>query len=101
MGLKENLIVNWENKTIEYQGKKMYIVKQFVYEKLEYLYAIDLETINNENIEVAFLYKVKDDVFEHVENDELFEKLVVKAGSECFNELMEKDIEQLQKEGKI
>ena len=101
MGIRESLIVDWENKTIEYQGKRMYIIKQFVYENKEYFYAIDLATVNNKNLEIAFLYKVKDDIFEHVEDEELFDKLVVKAGSECFNEILKHDIEQLQKEGKL
>lgn len=101
MGLRESLIVNWENKTIEYQGKKMYIVKQFMYENKEYLYAMDLATVNNKNLEIAFLYKVNNDIFGHVEDEELFDKLVVKAGSECFNEILRKDLEQLQKEGKL
>ena len=80
MGLRESLIVNWENKTIEYQGKKMYIVKQFMYENKEYLYAIDLETINKENLEIVFLYKMKDDIFAYVEEDDLFDKLIVTVG---------------------
>ena len=101
MGLRESLIVNWENKTIEYQGKKMYIVKQFMYENKEYLYAMDLATVNNKNLKIAFLYKVNNDIFGHVEDEELFDKLVVKAGSECFNEILRKDLEQLQKEGKL
>ena len=74
MGLRESLIVDWENKTIEYQGKRMYIIKQFVYENKEYFYAIDLATVNNKNLEIAFLYKVKDDIFAHVEDEELFDK---------------------------
>ena len=85
----------------EYQGKKMYIVKQFMYENKEYLYAMDLATVNNKNLEIAFLYKVNNDIFGHVEDEELFDKLVVKAGSECFNEILRKDLEQLQKEGKL
>ena len=101
MGIRESLIVDWENKTIEYQGKRMYIIKQFVYENKEYFYDIDLATVNNKNLEIAFLYKVKDDIFAHVEDEELFDKLVVKAGSECFNEILKHDIEQLQKEGKL
>ena len=101
MGLRESLIVDWENKTIQYQGKRMYIIKQFVYENKEYFYAIDLATINNKNLEIAFLYKVKDDIFAHVEDEGLFDKLVVKAGSACFNEIVKSDIEQLHKEGKI
>ena len=101
MGLRESLIVNWENKTIEYQGKKMYIVKQFMYENKEYLYAIDLETINKENLEIVFLYKMKDDIFAYVEEDDLFDKLIVKVGIECFTEILRKDLEQLQKEGKL
>lgn len=101
MGLKESLIVNWEDRTVKYQGKEMYIVKQFTYKNIEYLYALDLATIKNENIDVAFLYKKRDDIYAHVEDDKLFEELVVKAGSECITELVEGEMEELQKQGKL
>lgn len=101
MGIRESLIVDWEDKTLRYQGKDMYIVKQFEYKNVEYLYALDLATVKNENIEVAFLYKKRDDVFAHVDDDDLFDELVIKAGAECVAQLMKEDIENLQKQGII
>ena len=101
MGFREELTVDWEDKTIDYQGKKMYIIKVFHYENKEYLCAIDLSTIHNENLEVAFLYKVKASIFTHVDDNELFDKLVMTVGAECIGEMIKEDVQKLKKEGKI
>lgn len=101
MGFKEELTVDWEDKTIEYQSKKMYVVKVFTYNHVEYLCTIDLDTIHNENLEVAFLYKVKDSIFAHVDDDELFDKLVVIAGEKSLEDMIREDVEKLKQEGKI
>ena len=75
MGLRENLITNWKDKTIEYQDKQFYILEQFTYDNKEYLFGSDISTLKNEKLEVVFLYRVKDDIFEHVEDEKLFEEL--------------------------
>lgn len=77
MGFRENLITDWKDKTIEYQDKKFYILDQFDYENKEYLCGCDISTINTESLGMVFLYKVKDDIFEHVEDNEMFEKLAL------------------------
>lgn len=101
MGFREELTIDWEDKTIEYQGKKMYVIKAFNYNNVEYLCVVDLNTINNENLEVAFLYKVKDSIFAHVTDDELFDKLVITAGAESIGEMIKEDVERLKKEEKL
>ena len=77
MGLRESLTVDWKDKTIEYQNKTIYIVDQFKYNGIEYLYGCDIETINNKNLEVVFLVRVRDDLIEHVEDEELFNELLM------------------------
>ncbi len=99
MGMRENLIADWKDKTLEYQGKKLYVVDQFEYEGITYLYTVDIATINNKNIEIAFLYKVKDDIFEDVRDDALFNKLVIRAGSNLMGNMLKEDLEQLQGNG--
>lgn len=101
MGFKEELTIDWEDKTIEYQGKRMYVVKTFNYNDTEYLCTVDLNTVNNENLEVAFLYKVKDSIFANVNDDELFDKLLMVAGGETIGDLIKQDIEKLKKEGRL
>ena len=101
MGFREELTVDWEDKTIEYQGKKMYVVKVFTYNNVEYLCTVDLDTIHNENVEVAFLYKVKDSIFAHVDDDELLDKLVMTAGEKSLEDMIKEDVEKLKQEGKI
>lgn len=94
MGFRENLITDWKDKTIEYQDKNFYILEQFIYEDIEYLFGCDINTINNQNLEVVFLYKVKDDIFEHVEDKEIFEKLYIyvsgRLAANKINEINEK-----------
>lgn len=89
MGFKEELITNWRDKTLEYQGKKFYIVEQLEFEGKEYLYGCDINTIKNKNIEVVFLTKVKDNIFEHVENEELFEILLMNVSGKLLSNKLE------------
>lgn len=92
MGFREELISNWEDKTIEYGGKLFYIIKQFTFEGKEYLYGIDKETYDKETINVVFLYRIKDDTFEHVEDKDLFEKLLISVGGLCTADIVGKAI---------
>ena len=88
MGLKENLITNWKGKTLEYLEKKFYILEQFEYEGLEYLYGIDIDTIDNDMPNVVFLHKVKDDIFEHVEDEKLFDLLILRVAGVMTSEIV-------------
>lgn len=94
MGFKEELISNWEDKTIEYRGKQFYILKQFMYDNQEYLYGVDIKTYDKNPMNVVFLYKIKDALFEHVENEELFEKLFLRVSGLCASDLVKKTIEE-------
>ena len=84
MGFREELISNWEDKTIEYGGKLFYIIKQFTFEGKEYLYGIDKETYDKETINVVFLYRIKD--------KDLFEKLLISVGGLCTADIVGKAI---------
>ena len=88
MGLKENLITDWKGKTIEYLEKRFYILEQFEYEGLEYLYGIDIDTIDNDMPNVVFLHKVKDDIFEHVEDEKLFDLLILRVAGVMTSEIV-------------
>lgn len=88
MGFREDLITNWKDKTIEYQERKFYILEQFVYEGKEYLYGCDIDTIGNEKMNVVFLYKIKDSLFEHIEDEKLFEELLIHVTGILTGELM-------------
>ena len=95
MGLKENLITDWTNKVITYQGSEMFVVSQFDYEGTNYLYVVDTESIekDEEEVDVAFLYKVKDDVFANVDDDELFNELLGKVAGELTAEMLKKEFD--------
>ena len=90
MGFKEDIITDWKNKTIEYQNKKIYILEQIEFEGKEYLYGCDIDTINNKNIEVVFLTKVKDNIFKHVDDNKLFEELLRKTSGEKLSAELER-----------
>lgn len=92
MGFREELTSNWKGKVIDYQDKKFYILTQFEFEGKEYLYGIDIDTIKNEIINVVFLYKVKDDIFEHVESKELFDILVVRVAGLITADIIKKEL---------
>jgi len=94
MGLKEDLIVDWTDKTIEYQERTFLILKQFNYEEKTYLYGAEVNTIGTEKMNVVFLYKIKDNIFEHVEDNELFEKLFITVSGLITSEMVEKDIKK-------
>jgi len=86
MGFKETYITDWKDKTIEYQEKQFYILEQFEYEKREYLCGCDINTIGKENLEVVFLYRLKDDIFEHVLDEKLFEELLMNVSGKLISE---------------
>lgn len=94
MGLKEDLIVDWTDKTIEYQDRKFYILKQFEHNNKQYLYGVEPSTIGTETMKVVFLYKVKDNIFEHVEEKELFEELMIAVSGLITADMVEKDVKK-------
>ena len=74
MGMAERIMYNFENVTLEYNGKKFYILKQFEYKNKMYLYGVDVETAKSgdpNKCEFVFLYRVRDDIFNHVEDPDL------------------------------
>lgn len=83
MGFRESLMNDFKDKTIEYQGKKLYILDQFIYKDVEYLCGCDIGSVdkikNNESgdIEMIFLHKNKNNLFEWVSDKELFDELVL------------------------
>lgn len=94
MGFKENLITDWKDKTVEYQDKKFYIIDQFVYKDREYLLGCDIKTLNNQNLEIVFLYKIEDDIYEHVEDEDLFEKLLLHASGRAIAQKIEEIVKK-------
>lgn len=81
MGMRESLTVNFEDKTLEYLNMMLYVAKQFEYKNKTYLYCVDKSTIDTDELEVYFLYRVRDDRFYHVTNkEEQMELLEVVSG---------------------
>lgn len=100
MGIKEDLIVDWTGKSIEFQGKKLYVVKQFEYEGDTYLYAAFYESLKEESEEyiVVFLRKIGDSELEVVkEDDELNDMLLARVTGEFIAEEIEKKLNDQKK----
>lgn len=76
MGFRENLMVNFDDKIIEYDGVKFQVLKTFDYEGKHYIYAFDPKSANTKQIEVMFFYKNSSGKFNYVDNDELFNELL-------------------------
>ena len=66
MGIRESLTVNFEDKTLEYLDMMLYVTKQFEYKNKTYLYCVNKSTGNTDELEVYFLYRVRDDKFNHI-----------------------------------
>lgn len=95
MGLREDLIADWTNKHITYQGYNMFVVKQIEHDGITYLYAIDKDDAVKEDkkdLNVAFLYKVKDDVWANVDDDDLFDELMGQVAGELTGDLLKKHL---------
>ena len=93
MGLKEDVIIDWNYKDISYQGYELFVVKQFEYDGVTYLYAIDKEDAlkdDKEDLNVTFLYKVRDNVWANVDDDDLFNELLGKVAGELTGDLIKK-----------
>lgn len=97
MGMRESLMTNFEDKTIEYKNKQFYIVKQFDYKGKTYLYGVDMDTVNSGEYEVYFLYRVRDDLFNHIsEKSEQLELLEVVSGL-FMSDIISKNLKELKK----
>ena len=96
MGMSERLMVNFENITIEYKGKKIYILKQFEYNKVLYLYGMDIETINSiENSpEFVFLYRIDGDIFKHIEDEKTWNKLFDIVSGLCAGDIVKESLNE-------
>ena len=66
MGIRESLTVNFEDKTLEYLDMMLYVTKQFEYKNKTYLYCVNKSTVDTDEFEVYFLYRVRDDKFNHI-----------------------------------
>ena len=66
MGIRESLTVNFEYKTLEYLDMMLYVTKQFEYKNKTYLYCVNKSTVDTDELEVYFLYRVRDDKFNHI-----------------------------------
>lgn len=100
MGIKEDLIADWTGKSIEFQGKKLYVVKQFEYEGDTYLYAAFYESLKEKSEEylVVFLRKIGDSELEVVkEDDELNDMLLARVTGEFIAEEIEKKLNDQKK----
>lgn len=92
MGLKESLISNWENAVIEYQGRRLYVVKQIEHKEELYLYVFNMEKLPD--LEINFLKKVKDSTFAVVTDMELFDELMGNVGIKVAEEEVKKLIKE-------
>ncbi len=88
MGFREEFKEKWTGDTIEYQGKNLLVIREVELEGKKYLYAVREESLydDSESYKVVFLYRVDGDVFAHVQDDELFQRLLAKAGGEFLAE---------------
>lgn len=66
MGIRESLTINFEDKTLEYLDMMLYVTKQFEYKNKTYLYCVNKSTVDTDELEVYFLYRVRDDKFNHI-----------------------------------
>ena len=96
MGFYERLLLNMENKMIDYQNVKLYVVKQFKHEGKEYLYTVRPESIENGQgeLDVVFLYRESDDVFAHVDSQELNEELFIAVSGLLAGDMVSKDMKK-------
>ena len=77
MGNREKFVINFEGKIIEYQGRNYGVIKQFEYNGKDYLCCVE-KTTELSKINYMFLYREKDDIFAHVEDEELENALLIK-----------------------
>ncbi len=77
MGNRERFVINFEGKIIEYQDRNYGVIKQFEYNGKDYLCCVE-KLPELSKINYMFLYREKDDIFAHVEDEELENALLIK-----------------------
>ena len=92
MGLKENLLTDLKGCTVEYQGKKLYVVEQFNFKNEIYLCTLDLEEIPE--AAVIFLKKKTSSIYEYINDEKLCDKLFERVGAI----VVQNEIEKIKKE---
>lgn len=92
MGMREQLMIDFEDKTLQYQDKKFYILKQFEHKNTLYLYGVDIDSYQKEELEYAFLYRIDRDIFGHVEDEKLWEELFDIAAGLCAADIVKKNL---------
>lgn len=95
MGLKENLVNDWKNSIIEYQGRKLYVIEQIEMDNDLYIYTLNMEKIPD--LEINFLKKIKDSTFSVVTDMDLFNELMANVGIKLAAQEVEKVIEEKRK----
>lgn len=88
MGLKEDLLLSLKGTTIEYQGKKLYVIEEIEYKNDKYLYTIDIDKAPE--AEISFLKKETDKIYENVTDEKLFDVLLAQIGIKTANEEIKK-----------
>lgn len=92
MAYRDSLIVNFEDKTLEYKNVLLYVIKQFDYEGKTYLYAVDKKTVESNELEVYFLYRIKDDIFNHVDDPEKQSELFQVVSGQLLKDIVNRNI---------
>lgn len=95
MGLKEELLTNLKGATIEYQGKKLYVIEQLTYNKDTYLCTLDIEEIPE--AVVIFLKKKTNTIYEYVNDEKLCDELFLRVGAIVVQDEIEKAKKELNK----
>lgn len=72
---------NLKDKLIEYQGRKLYVVDQILYQGDYYVYVFNAEKYEKENkLEINILKKLKDGNLEVVTDKSIFKTVLNMAG---------------------
>lgn len=87
--LKEELSMDFENYVIEYQGKKLLVIKDFIHKNDRYLYTLNTEKIPE--LEINFLKKLSNGKYENVTDKNLFDLLLATVGQLAVESELEKN----------
>ena len=99
MGLRDRLTVDWKNKIITYQDVDFYVVDQFEYKEIIYLYVVDTN-ISDNMVKIMFLKNEKENTYSHVETEsDLYKELMEIETGRITMQQLEKEIEKI-KQGK-
>ena len=76
--LKDELSMDFKNYVIEYQGKKLLVVEDFMYKEERYLYTLNTEKIPE--LEINFLKKLSNGKYENITDKKIFDLLLARVG---------------------